>query len=283
MRLTNWAFASDCGCCGGGQPCTIAYIQIQNEAGGEDTDVALTMMGNIQSLDENNLFPEVKNKVTGLNYDTDPLGSTRVGLMDCIWMFFNGNDSTGASCSLPAPFSTWTGATWPVSPVRLTGSYQAASCGPWWNMGPTIISRIEGAFGAYQWTNQDGTVITNPHPKKIVIVIDDSGSMNWNEAGAQDTINYISTYYIDRGMSPNEMRYKTQFSMPTNCSAGLYDTPTGGLGGGDAAVTERQFVQDTSDQWGEDHKFYFYSHGHEGWYVSMYPFLRNYSQANTQP
>ena len=40
----------------------------------------------------------------------------------------------------------------------------------------SVISKIESAFGATTWTNTNGVLQVNPHPNKIVLVCDNSGS-----------------------------------------------------------------------------------------------------------
>lgn len=265
----------------------MAFIRIMNEAGHESVSVTSREIAveNLLYLDEEWVHPHVPNAVTGLNYDTDPEGFTRVGLEYCIWMYAPGAADDGSdSCSLPPPSATWEDGDpgpWDLNPIVFPVHYPNDDCNSEWNEWELVKNLIEARFGKKQWV-KDGATVTNPHPHKIIISVDDSGSMEYTEAWP--TIYKLIEYYRSY-MTTAEMRGMTDFRVNSQCTntqdADGYTIPVGfwynfetGIlnSGPDCSITSIAAPD------GSGYQFYFYKSGvfGEGFFNVFYPFLRNY-------
>ena len=261
----------------------MAFIRIMNEASFESgasfsREKCLDVLHNVQ---EDWFHPHVANSVTGLNYDTDPNGYTRVGLEYCIHMY-SPEDAGDENCSLPRPLDTWRDGDpgpWDLNPLVFSINYDGLNCGADWNHWELIKNLIEARFGPKQWT-KDGVTVTNPHPHKIIISVDDSGSMEEDEAW--NTVDDLITYYRQY-MTADEMRNATDFRRASACTnsqdADGYSLPigfwynfeTGSLNSGPNLTIRSRYSADSQFQ------FYYYTSGAlgEGFFNVMYPFQRN--------
>lgn len=226
-----FSYRSCCKC-----PCTaVAYFLFLDEADQEDStrhNQAMTQLCTV--LDEDLIHPFIKNSITGLNYSSNPEGTTRVGL-ELFVRVIDADSSFGAPSSpvcSDAGYSTRDLDHKAVSEGLVDPDVPALG----YNASEVCIQNVEQRFGhARPYSSDAGFTGTppegidpetyiNPYPTHFAFLADDSGSHTVGDS--VNTFFSMRTYYTNQwGSEEATKRFSIVDCRGTPLSSFTYSVP----------------------------------------------------------